>query len=211
MQAEFTKGDVIDMTIAVVVSGSTPPTAYSPYTGQTSTLTLPTTIYDGTVDAVTGEGQKTWKLVTFTGNEKFYTHSTHAVMFYTDFPDAKSNYKAINSHHSFKRDLLIGGIYLTEVSVSGVIIFSKAVVDEHGGNIDGLKAWLAAQYAAGTPVQVCYKLAKPVPFTATGAQPIPALSGINTVLTDSDSVTVTGRADPIKRITDLEDAVASMT
>lgn len=211
MQAEFTKGDVIDMTIAVVVSGSTPPTAYSPYTGQTSTLTLPTTIYDGTVDAVTGEGQKTWKLVTFTGNEKFYTHSTNAVMFYTDFPDAKSNYKAINSHHSFKRDLLIGGIYLTEVSVSGVIIFSKAVVDEHGGNIDGLKAWLAAQYAAGTPVQVCYKLAKPVPFTATGAQPIPALSGINTVLTDSDSVTVTGRADPIKRITDLEDAVASMT
>jgi hypothetical protein len=52
-----------------------------------------------------------------------------------------------------------------------------------------------------------YRLA----ITATGAQPIPALSGVNTVITDVDSVTVTGRADPIKRITDLEDAVASMT
>ena len=79
------------------------------------------------------------------------------------------------------------------------------------GTIDELKSYLSAQYAAGTPVQIAYKLATPVPFTATGAHPISALSGINTVMTDADSVTVTGRADPIKRITDLEDAVASMT
>lgn len=37
------------------------------------------------------------------------------------------------------------------------------------------------------------------------------LAGANTVLTDADRATVTGRADPIKRITDLEDAVASQT
>lgn len=74
-----------------------------------------------------------------------------------------------------------------------------------------MKSYLAAQYAAGTPVQIAYKLTTPTPFTATGAQPIPALSGVNTVLTDADSATVTGRADPIKRIIDLEDAVASMT
>lgn len=80
-----------------------------------------------------------------------------------------------------------------------------------GHEVASLKAYLAAQYAAGTPVQICYRLAEPVPFTATGAQPIPALAGANTVLTDADSATVTGRADPIKRITDLEDAVASQT
>ena len=75
--------------------------------------------------------------------------------------------------------------------------------------IDSLEDFVA--WVKESAVQIAYKLAKPVPFTATGAQPIPALSGVNTVLTDSDSVTVTGRADPIKRITDLEDAVASMT
>ena len=64
--------------------------------------------------------------------------------------------------------------------------------------------------AAGTPVQVAYKLATQTPFTATGAQPMPALAGANTVLTDADSATVTGRADPIKRIEDLEAAVASI-
>ena len=42
-----------------ITLGTTPPTAYSPYTGQTTTLTLPHTIYGGTVDAVTGEGQET--------------------------------------------------------------------------------------------------------------------------------------------------------
>lgn len=61
-------------------------------------------------------------------------------------------------------------------------------------------------------MQIVYQsLKEPVSFTATGAQPISALSGANTVLTDADALIVTGRADPIKRITDLEDAVASMT
>ena len=53
-------------------------------------------------------------------------------------------------------------------------------------------------------MQISYELATPTPFTATRAQPIPALAGANTVLTDADNVTVTGRADPIKRIADLE-------
>lgn len=77
--------------------------------------------------------------------------------------------------------------------------------------ITSFKTFLADLYTAGTPVQVAYVLNEPVPFTATGAQPLIALAGANTVLTDADSATVTGRADPIKRITDLEDAVASQT
>lgn len=43
--------------------GSTP-TPYKPYQpGTTATLTLPETIYGGTVDAVTGEGEKTWGFI----------------------------------------------------------------------------------------------------------------------------------------------------
>lgn len=99
--------------------------------------------------------------------------------------------------------------HFSNVSFTGtaiVRIYTNMFTD-----VDALESYLAAQYAAGTPVQICYKLAEPVPFTATGAQAIPALAGVNTVLTDADSATVTGRADPIKRITDLEDAVASQT
>ena len=151
MQAQFVKGDVIDMTVAVVVTDSHVPTTYAPYTGQTATLTLPRTIYGGTVDAVTGDGQETWKLIDSYAGE----------------------------------DLLGKWISDRDVYASGT--------------------------APTTGAQVAYKLTEPISFTATGAQPIPALSGVNTVLTDADSAAVTGRADPIKRITDLEDAVASMT
>lgn len=126
-------------------------TPYQKYTGQTFTLTLPTTIYGGTVDAVTGEGQEMWKLIDSYAGE--------------DLP----------------------GKWISDRDVYA----------------DGT--------APTTGAQVAYKLTTPIPFTATGPQPIPALSGVNTLLTDADSVAVTGRADPIKRITDLEDAVASMT
>ena len=147
-----TDGATLDTTIyPYIVPGTTAPTTYAPYIGQTATLTLPRTIYGGTVDAVTGEGQDTWKLID---------------------------------------------------SYAGEVLPGKWISDRD-------------VYASGTAptrgAQVAYKLAEPISFAVTGAQPIPALSGVNTVLTDADSATVTGRADPIKRIIDLEDAIASMT
>lgn len=70
-----------------------------------------------------------------------------------------------------------------------------------------------AVYAEGvtppTGAQVAYKLATPTPFTATGGGTIKALSGTNTVLTDADAVTVTGRADPIRIIQQLQAASAA--
>ena len=64
--------------------------------------------------------------------------------------------------------------------------------------------------SAGTPVQIAYKLANPVPFTVTGGAPIKALPGTNTVLTDADSAAVTGRADPVQTITKLNDRIAAL-
>lgn len=78
----------------------------------------------------------------------------------------------------------------------------RVAVDSVTGVIKVPKEATADLYGVGTIVFA---------GLADGAQPIPALAGVNTVLTDADSVTVTGRADPIKRITDLEDAVASQT
>ena len=69
---------------------------------------------------------------------------------------------------------------------------------------------LAAQAAAGTPVTIAYKLATPTQFQATGSASIPALPGVNTIYSDADSVTVTGRADPIHTIQALSDRVAAL-
>lgn len=201
-----TNGATLDKTVyPYIVPGSTAPTAYAPYTGQTVTLTLPHTIYGGTVDVMSSEGQEAWKFVTLDGTtNKFSVAAT-----YWNLPRNSAigigNWHLQNIHSSHFPSVFGGN------ARENFIFTTTTLMSKYFQNADALNAYLAAQYTAGTPVQIVYKLAKPVPITVTGAQPIPALSGVNTVLTDADNVTVTGRADPIKRITDLEDAVASMT
>lgn len=179
-------------------------TTYSPYNGQTATLTLPRTIYGGTVDAVTGEGKENAKIITLDGNELKFAKANIYINLPAHSAPGISKGEIICCSHFNRRLFAVNTTYefcfLLESDMTSLF-----------ASVDDLNAYLAAQYAAETPVQIAYKLAEPVPFTATGAQPIPALSGVNTLLTDADKLAVTGRADPIKRITDLEDAVASMT
>lgn len=111
---------------------------------QVITITLPETVYGGEVDAVTGDGKRTWGII--------------------------DNY---------------AGETIQKEWISDRDVYS-------------------ADKNPTVGAQVAYRLAESVPFVATGAQPIPALAGANTLLTDADSATVTGRADPIKRIADLE-------
>lgn len=200
-----------------VVPGTTAPTTYAPYTGQTATITLPRTIYGGTVDAVTGDAKSEYLKYTVNGTEEFV---------FNDRADGTQYFSAtilqipnVNDiEESIKTELCshypIGNPYMVKTACAWLLnqkVNYLRISDPRFSTVEELKSYLAAQYAAGTPVQIAYKLATPEPFTVTGAQPIPALPGVNTIMTDADALTVTGRADPIKRITDLEDTVASMT
>lgn len=204
----------------MLVTGTTAPTTYTPYIGQTNTLTLPETVYGGEVDAVSGKGQKVWKSVVLDGTEEWTLQTTNipgksGFVFQVpeiatpENPGIKggivcSQYPTATANDTYQGK---NGISVEADSNHYFRIYNDTYA---GGTIDEWKSYLAAQNAAGTPVQVCYKLVEPIPFTATGAQALPALAGVNTVLTDADSATVMGRADPIKRITDLEAAVASI-
>lgn len=106
-------------------------------------------------------------------------------------------------------------VYGGEVDAEGKGQETWGCIDSYAG--ETLPAeWICdrAAYAAGTTppngAQVAYKLDKPKPFTAAGGAAIPALSGTNTVLTDADSVTVTGRADPIQTVAKLSDRIAAL-
>ena len=211
IQFGLNNGKTFNYNFDVVFVAGSAPTTYTPYIGSTNTLTLPETVYGGEVDAVTGDGKETWKMLTLDGTERWIMgsavegiHSFYVPSAVTDMPIATTttevctHYKILNYNDGTESAFLSGEPY-------------AYINTGRFNSVEELKSYLAAQYAAGTPVQIAYKLATPTPFTATGAQPIPALVGANTVLTDADSATVTGRADPIKRITDLEDAVASQT
>jgi len=178
------------------------------------TLTLPSTVYGGEVDAVRGEGQREWRCITLTGQEPCHIYST---LFYIDFDklDSFAAEPAIDStsgkcsHYPYQLYGKNGFIGITLPGTNAV--YSPGA--KYPLTNDGLREWmdyLAAQYAAGTPVQICYKQANPVPFTSAGGTSIKALPGTNTVLTDADSVTVTGRADPIQTIAKLSDRIAAL-
>lgn len=193
--------------------GTAAPTAYTPYTGQTAALTLPRTIYGGTVDAVSGEGQETWKIydnfnsrsINKGGTEAGWVQSEDAVAWYiSSLQPALNKPKVLSNVFHTISSIVTTAVPYTMGANANYVAFrlprSVAATE------DDVKRWLIAN-----DVKIALEIKDQTPFTATGAQPIPALPGVNTLMTDADSVTVTCRADPIKRITDLEDAVASMT
>lgn len=105
-------------------------------------------------------------------------------------------------------------IYGGEVGADGEGRETWGYIESYAG--EALPAeWICdrAVYAEGgtppTGAQVAYKLATPIPFTATGGGAVKALSGTNTILTDADTLTVTGRADPIHIIQQLQAASAA--
>lgn len=182
-----------------LVPGSTPPVVYTPYRGDTLALALPSTIYGGTVDAVTGAGAETWKLVTLDGTEGWEIRDNTANTYFVYLPSLALDGKCSHFANLVQVDGTAIGVYLNYTST--------AIFVTQYSSIDAWTAYLAAQAAAGTPVQIAYKLAEPVPFRATGNGPIMPLEGeTNTVMTDADSVSVTGRADPIRIIQQLQAA-----
>lgn len=169
-----------------------------------TTLTLPSTIYGGDVDAQTGAGDEKAKIITVDGNEmKFTGNATNE---FWNLPSHSAPGIARGgilccSHFSnskFSANPNYDFIFTTRSDMIG--LFSST---------NELNTYCAAQYAAGTPVQIAYKLATPIPFQSTGGGTIKALSDANTILTDADAATVTGRADPIHIIQQLQAASAA--
>lgn len=175
-------------------------------------LTLPSTAYGGEVNAATGDGQETWKLLTLDGTERWQDNGNVASIkqkqwaLYNILAPYSGNF-GIASHFDNVKGSQVYPFNFVRIANTSIVL--HVALDGPFASVDSLKSYLAAQYAAGTPVQIAYNLAIPVPFTATGGGTIKALSGTNTVLTDADTLAVTGRADPIHIIQQLQAASAT--
>lgn len=212
-------GTTIDTIVyPYIVPGTTAPTAYAPYRGDTLALALPSTIYGGSLDAVTGDGDQKWGLATFDGSEAWtigglaadkgdwYYVSPKIVDAINDAPKSGNEICSHYPHYDVANNNTGKGCALVWRA------FRVRWGDIIPENTDAWKSYLAAQYAAGTPVQIAYKLAEPVPFQATGnAEIMPIPGETNTIMTDADSVTVTGRADLAHAIAALQAQLAVAT
>lgn len=165
-------------------------TEYEPYQGETYEVEFGETVYGGTLDWAAGRLKADRGLYTFTGTEGIAQHTNGAGRFVyyglvskiESFSNAAmvadiacSHYKSATANDLYATP----DAYFTAQHNGTEVWFSDTGFDSE----DDFKAWLAEQYAAGTPVQVCYKLAEPVVLEL---QPqIPACAeGLNTVYTD---------------------------
>lgn len=176
-----------------------------------TTLTLPSTVYGGEVDAVTGAGQEMWKLLTLKGTENWRisgkSNEDGSDWYYASSKIADAINASPKAGNEICSHFPHANISNASTEKGCAIVWGTPCVrwgDTIPENTDTWKAYLAAQYAAGSPVKIAYKLATPVPFTASGGGSIKALSGTNTILTDADALTVKGRADPIHIIQQLQ-------
>lgn len=171
------------------------------------TLTLPETIYGGTVDAVSGEGS----------NQYIFRELAIADMNNGESFPGWTNLDWINDckHNPAPDGNFVSlGIYgvtsIADISQgafwnsNGTQIYSTS--DQWGGKTQ-------SQIKEAYPdlvVQFCLQLVTPTPFQATGNQPIPALAGENTVYTDAGSLTVSGRVNPLTTIQTMQAQITAL-
>ena len=159
------------------------------------TLTLPTTIYGGEVDVETGMGYKKWEAVELNGTERWQVRQVIDTYSYVVSLKSRST-QGICSHYKKLTYADVGSSTVAGTIGCYMEYSLSAIFNVPFASIDDWKSYLAAQYAAGTPVQIAYKSDAPESFTATGGGRIYALAGTNTILTDADTVTITAPTPP---------------
>ena len=149
-------------------------TPYEPYTGQTIDLPALEPLYgDGTVndeyDAATGVENRRWKRVVFDGTENWGLSRTESGnnRYFTQAPDAVAHNLLSQIVCSHWLSLEPGQTWQDKTGITlslGNADKNIWIYDPRFAQADlpTFKAWLAAQYAAGTPVTVVYQLAEPV-------------------------------------------------
>ena len=166
------------------------------YKGTTYPITFPTppgTVYGGTIDVTSGVLTVDRVTHQLDGTEEL----NHA-----DVGELKDRFdrrltslgweNGINSIHSrsshYKRGVILSqpyGVFM--VTADGYLVIHNN--DHVYANVTDYKSYLAAQYAAGTPVQFCYKLATPITYQCT-PQEVRTLLGVNNIWADAGDSTV---------------------
>lgn len=162
---------------------------------QTSTLSLPETIYGSSVDQ-DGNGAKEWGYIALDGTEAWTIGgiaSDKSDWFYQSAKISDAVDAAPSQGNQYSSHYPYGSITNNGTAQGVAIVWGTIRVrwgDTIPDNTDAWKSYLAVQKAAGTPVQIAYKLASPTTFTAAGGKTIAAKSGVNNITSNADSITV---------------------
>ena len=188
-------------------------TEYEPYRGNEITLDLGQTVYGGSLDWKTGLLTITKKMWIMTGTESGWSESSEAsekacsiFVNSSATTDKKLGYgTSVCSHFLNTKDNSAFNASKVRIGIYGDHSDLPRMYFDWGENSSttpDFKAWLAEQYANGTPVTVVYDLATPTTIQLT-PQEILALAGTNSIYSNTGNTDVSGKSDPNAVIQDL--------
>ena len=205
-------GKVVDTTYyPTIVYGSTV-TPYEPYHGNTFTADFGQTVYGGTLDWAAGVLAVDRGILTMDGTEdiavsndspnKMFVCRTLRNGNITDWTDIGSTAQIVCSHFTNSTAEIVYGV--NHVNIPGLIAQKNRdfwFTRSNYASLDEFKAYLAAQYAAGTPVQVCYRLAEPV-VVQLNLPAVYPLEGTNVLYGDAGALEVDSTASGWRVVND---------
>ena len=173
----------------------------------THDITIPETVYGGTLDLGTGNAEITWAIKTLEVTKFSYNTTINCLLRFNnplpgiEKPANNTMVAGIKCNKAVSRSAsaINGGKSGIGVDINGNIYFRS----------DGLTSLDDYISAFGDNITVAYKIAEPHTIQLDPQQ-ITALSGVNTFYTDADGVIVIGLEDPRHTITELKNAIISL-
>lgn len=146
-------------------------------------VTLPETIYGGTVDAVTGEGEKKANVVVVDGETIKFNKSNE----YWNLP-RRSAPGVANRRAVIKTSAFPNSLFSANEQYSFIFTMANDMAP-YFSTAEELNAFCATQYAAGTPLTIVYLLAAPEPFKVSQIS-IPSLGSENNFFTNGENLDI---------------------
>lgn len=188
---------------------------YEPYRGDEFTADLGQTVYGGSYDWTSGVLTVNKAFLTLNGETEFKFNNVtgNISQFYYKFPTvaerAVVGEACMCSHYVGSAEDAYNGKIDKTITAGGSNLW---ICDSSFSSAKEFNDYLKEQYANGTPVQVAYSLKTPVTVHLTPQTPqeMLALSGTNTLYSDTGDTQVSGRADPNAVIEKLTNAIIAL-
>lgn len=206
IRIRLSAGDVCDnVLVQPQIELGSAATDFEAYKGEIYSVQIGETIYGGRMNWLTGELTAQWACDALDGTETISANAGDAGTA-SRYSVTLSN-KAVEGYGYADRYSL--QTWATKDYTFYPYTHGMMVVHPGLNDVDDFKSYLAAQYAAGTPVQIAYKLATPAIIQLAPRQ-IAAIQGVNTFCGDADAIAIAGRESQgialEKRIAALEAA-----